>query len=82
MADYNRAAETDAYQMRDITENQAGEGVKGWDMDPNNFYSQQLVKALYLCDEFLWSHSLSRSGVEKQEFKGKPRLSDYACLGP
>lgn len=31
MADYNRTAKTDAYQIRDNTINQAGEGVNGWD---------------------------------------------------
>lgn len=45
--------------------------------------SQQLVEGLSLCDEFLQSQSPNRDVQEKnQELNCKPRLSDYARLGP
>ncbi|KAJ4960908.1 hypothetical protein NE237_020818 [Protea cynaroides] len=43
--------------------------------------SQQLVEGLSLCDELLQSQSLNPEG-EDEERKAKPRLSDYARLGP
>ncbi|XP_043717233.1 SUPPRESSOR OF GAMMA RESPONSE 1 [Telopea speciosissima] len=43
--------------------------------------SQQLVEGLSLCDDLLQSQS-SNPDVDGEERKPKPRLSDYARLGP
>lgn len=60
---------------------QGGEEAKWWDNESQYLLdSQQLVEGLSLCDEFLQSQSPQRT--ENQESKGKPRLSDYAQLGP
>lgn len=77
------AAENDAYQMSDAIENQAGEDTNGWDSGSQYLLdSQQLVEAMSLCDEFLHSQSPNRNGVEGRKIENKPRLSDYAHLGP
>lgn len=68
----------------DINDSQGGEESKWWDSESQYILnSQQLVEGLSLCDEFLQSQSPQR-GVEneKQESTGKPRLADYAHLGP
>lgn len=61
--------------------NDDGQETKWWDSESQYLLdSQQLVEGLSLCDEFLQSQSPQRT--ENQESKGKPRLSDYAHLGP
>ncbi|KAL8196370.1 hypothetical protein R6Q57_024665 [Mikania cordata] len=63
-------------------DSQGGEESKWWDNESQYILdSQQLVEGLSLCDEFLQSQSPPRS-VENQESNGKPRLADYARLGP
>ncbi|KAK1423167.1 hypothetical protein QVD17_18462 [Tagetes erecta] len=62
-------------------DSQGGE-VKWWDSESQYLLdSQQLVEGLSLCDEFLQSQSPQRD-VENEEPNGKPRLADYAQLGP
>lgn len=62
----------------------AGEKREWWDSESQYLLdSQQLVEALTLCDEFLLSQSPDRDeNKNEQELKSKPRLSDYARLGP
>ncbi|KAI7727495.1 hypothetical protein M8C21_001511 [Ambrosia artemisiifolia] len=63
-------------------DSQGGEESKWWDSESQYILdSQQLVEGLSLCDEFLQSQSPQRD-VENQEPNGKPRLADYAHLGP
>lgn len=62
-------------------DSQGGEEVKWWDSESQYLLdSQQLVEGLSLCDEFLQSQS--QRDDENQEPNGKPRLADYAQLGP
>ncbi|XP_076922543.1 SUPPRESSOR OF GAMMA RESPONSE 1-like [Bidens hawaiensis] len=67
----------------DNNDSQGGEESKWWDSESQYILNSQLVEGLSLCDEFLQSQSPQR-GVEneKQESTGKPRLADYAHLGP
>ncbi|XP_027153682.1 SUPPRESSOR OF GAMMA RESPONSE 1 isoform X1 [Coffea eugenioides] len=73
-----------ADQQDDKTDNDAGEKREWWDSESQYLLdSQQLVEALSLCDEFLRSQSPNRDGDKnEQELKPKPRLADYAHLGP
>lgn len=73
-----------ADEEEDKTDNDAGEERKWWDSESQYLLdSQQLVEALSLCDEFLQSQSPTRDGTKNdQERKSKPRLADYAQLGP
>ncbi|PSR88244.1 NAC domain-containing protein, partial [Actinidia chinensis var. chinensis] len=76
-------AEDLADPMADNNDNQMGEDSKWWDSESQYLLnSQQLVEGLSLCDELLQSQSPNRDGAENGESKGKPRLSDYAHLGP
>ncbi|GFZ18482.1 NAC (No Apical Meristem) domain transcriptional regulator superfamily protein [Actinidia rufa] len=76
-------AEDLADPMADNNDNQMGEDSKWWDSESQYMLnSQQLVEGLSLCDELLQSQSPNRDGAENGESKGKPRLSDYAHLGP
>lgn len=65
----------------DFENNEVGEDdPKWWDSESQYILSsQQLVEGLSLCDEFLQSQSPNRDNGES---KSKPRLSDYAHLGP
>nr|XP_043640324.1 SUPPRESSOR OF GAMMA RESPONSE 1 [Erigeron canadensis] len=61
---------------------QGGEEPKWWDNESQYLLdSQQLVEGLSLCDEFLQSQSPQRD-VDNNDSKSKPRLADYAHLGP
>ncbi|KAL3510859.1 hypothetical protein ACH5RR_030260 [Cinchona calisaya] len=73
-----------ANQQDDEIDDDAGEKREWWDSESQYLLdSQQLVEALSLCDEFLQSQSPNRDGTKNdQELKSKPRLSDYARLGP
>ncbi|XP_020229754.1 SUPPRESSOR OF GAMMA RESPONSE 1 isoform X1 [Cajanus cajan] len=65
----------------DNIENNAEEDSKWWDSESQNLLSsQQLVEALFLCDDLLQSQSPSRDG--ENEHKKRPSLSVYAHLGP
>uniref|UniRef100_A0A5B6YWB3 Putative NAC domain-containing protein 8 isoform X1 n=1 Tax=Davidia involucrata TaxID=16924 RepID=A0A5B6YWB3_DAVIN len=77
-------AENHADQMVDNNESQARDDPKWWDSESQYLLdSQQLVEGLSLCDELLQSQSPNRDGSENGgESNGKPRLSDYAHLGP
>ncbi|GAB2297067.1 hypothetical protein Dimus_031169 [Dionaea muscipula] len=56
---------------------------KWWDSETQFLDSQQLVEGLSLCDDLLHSQSPNRDGTENDgAMSGKPRLSDYALLGP
>uniref|UniRef100_A0A803QQ97 NAC domain-containing protein n=1 Tax=Cannabis sativa TaxID=3483 RepID=A0A803QQ97_CANSA len=62
------------------------EDSKWWDSESQNLLdSQQLVEGLSLCDDLLQSQSPNRYGdaheIDKQQ-KDKPKLADYARLGP
>lgn len=78
--------ETAADAMADENEGQpqSQEDPKWWDNESQYLLdSQQLVEGLSLCDEFLQSQSPNRDGNPMDESsKNKPRLSDYAKLGP
>lgn len=77
-------AEGLADKEEDKIDNDAGEERKWWDSESQYLLdSQQLVEDLSLCDEFLQSQSPARDGTKNdQERKSKPRLADYAQLGP
>ncbi|KAK2971529.1 hypothetical protein RJ640_017898 [Escallonia rubra] len=76
-------AEDNADQIEGDHNNQAGEDPKWWDSESQNLLdSQQLVEGLSLCDDLLQSQSPNRDECENRDLKGKPRLSDYAHLGP
>ncbi|XP_047176867.1 SUPPRESSOR OF GAMMA RESPONSE 1 [Vigna umbellata] len=63
-------------------ESNAEEGSKWWDSQSQNMLdSQQLVEALSLCDDLLYSQSPSRDG-KHEDHKSQPGLSVYAQLGP
>ncbi|RDX69496.1 Supressor of Gamma Response 1, partial [Mucuna pruriens] len=65
----------------DNIENNAEEDSKWWDSESQNLLSsQQLVEALFLCDDLLQSQSPNRDG--ENEYKKRPSLSVYAHLGP
>ena len=78
-------AENHADQVVENNENQAIEDdPKWWDSESQYLLdSQQLVEGLSLCDELLRIQSPNRDGYETdKELKAKPRLADYAHLGP
>ncbi|CAK9141357.1 unnamed protein product [Ilex paraguariensis] len=78
-------AENHADQVVENNENQVIEDdPKWWDSESQYLLdSQQLVEGLSLCDELLQSQSPNRDGNETdKELKAKPRLADYAHLGP
>ncbi|XP_024019400.1 SUPPRESSOR OF GAMMA RESPONSE 1 isoform X1 [Morus notabilis] len=62
------------------------EDPKWWDSESQNLLdSQQLVDGLSLCDDLLQSQSPNRDGIAHengQPLKSKPKLADYAQLGP
>ncbi|XP_062111202.1 SUPPRESSOR OF GAMMA RESPONSE 1 isoform X2 [Humulus lupulus] len=62
------------------------EDSKWWDSESQNLLdSQQLVEGLSLCDDLLQSQSPNRYGgahENDQPQKNKPKLADYARLGP
>lgn len=77
------AAQNDADQTEDKTENENEEDPKWWDDESQYLLnSQQLVEGLSLCDELLRSQSPNRGENENGELKVKSCLSDYAILGP
>ncbi|KAL5553505.1 hypothetical protein UlMin_040906 [Ulmus minor] len=65
-------------------ENDAPEDSKWWDSESQNFLdSQQLAEGLSLCDDLLQSQSPNRGAqVNDQPQEEKPKLADYAQLGP
>lgn len=74
--------------MVDNNDQQAEDEPKWWENESQFLLSsQQLVEGLSICDEFLQSQSPDRDGNDPEN-KGKalrndkPRLSDYAQLGP
>ncbi|KAB2624328.1 NAC domain-containing protein 8-like [Pyrus ussuriensis x Pyrus communis] len=76
--------ENQADEVINNTENIAQEDPKWWDSESQNLLdSQQLVEGLSLCDDLLQSQSPTRGGLENGEQAHiKPRLADYAKLGP
>ncbi|PON87046.1 NAC domain containing protein [Trema orientale] len=62
------------------------EDTKWWDSESQNLLdSQQLVEGLSLCDDLLQSQSPNRDGnthENGQPQNDKPKLADYAQLGP
>ncbi|XP_028220772.1 SUPPRESSOR OF GAMMA RESPONSE 1-like isoform X2 [Glycine soja] len=73
--------ETQNNEAIDNIENNAEEDSKWWDSESQNLLSsQQLVEALFLCDDLLQSQSPKRD--EENEHKKRPSLSVYADLGP
>ncbi|XP_008243167.1 PREDICTED: NAC domain-containing protein 8 [Prunus mume] len=76
--------ENEADEVINNTENNAEEDPKWWDSESQNLLdSQQLVEGLSLCDDLLQSQSPIRAGHENGEpAQVKPRLADYAKLGP
>lgn len=78
--------ENQADEVINNTENidHAQEDPKWWDNESQNLLdSQQLVEGLSLCDDLLQSQSPTRGGLENGEQAHiKPRLADYAKLGP
>ncbi|XP_059655555.1 SUPPRESSOR OF GAMMA RESPONSE 1 isoform X2 [Cornus florida] len=78
------STENNADQIVDNDENQGEEDPKWWDGESQYLLdSQQLVEGLSLCDELLRSQSPDREENRYGgESNGKPRLSDYAHLGP
>ncbi|KAJ4845853.1 hypothetical protein Tsubulata_048470 [Turnera subulata] len=75
--------ENHADQMVNYDDNHVGEDSRWWDSESQNLLdSQQLVEGLSLCDELLQSQSPNRDGTLSERSDGKPRLSDYAQLGP
>ena len=62
------------------------EESKWWDSESQNLLdSQQLVEGLSLCDDLLQSQSPNRDGdahENGQPQNDKPKLADYAQLGP
>ncbi|ONI31307.1 hypothetical protein PRUPE_1G305300 [Prunus persica] len=76
--------ENEADEVINNTENNAQEDPKWWDSESQNLLdSQQLVEGLSLCDDLLQSQSPIRTGHENGEpARVKPRLADYAKLGP
>ncbi|CAA3002442.1 NAC domain-containing 8 isoform X1 [Olea europaea subsp. europaea] len=81
--DYNNS-ENHTGEVEDKNDDEAADGSKCWESESQYLLdSQQLVEGLSLCDEFLQSQSPNRDVQEKnQELNCKPRLSDYARLGP
>ncbi|KAM1214570.1 hypothetical protein ACFX2J_011107 [Malus domestica] len=85
--DYDQhKVENQADEVINNTENidHAQEDPKWWDNESQNLLdSQQLVEGLSLCDELLQSQSPNRGGHENgEQAHVKPRLADYAKLGP
>ncbi|KAI5353060.1 hypothetical protein L3X38_005952 [Prunus dulcis] len=76
--------ENEADEVINNTENNSQEDPKWWDSESQNLLdSQQLVEGLSLCDDLLQSQSPIRTGHENGEpAQVKPRLADYAKLGP
>ncbi|KAG4997963.1 hypothetical protein AAZX31_10G193300 [Glycine max] len=73
--------ETENNEGIDNIENNAEEDSKWWDSESQNLLSsQQLVEALFLCDDLLQSQSPKRDG--ENEHKKRSSLSVYANLGP
>lgn len=73
--------ETQNNEAIDNIENNAEEDSKWWDSESQNLLSsQQLVEALFLCDDLLQSQSPKRDG--ENEHKKRSSLSVYANLGP
>ncbi|KAJ8774703.1 hypothetical protein K2173_017149 [Erythroxylum novogranatense] len=72
--------DTHCNQVAETNEN-SQEFPKWWDSQ-NLMDSQQLVEGLSLCDDLLQSQSPNRDGNDNERTDGKPRLSDYAKLGP
>ncbi|KAL7110517.1 hypothetical protein ACP275_05G030700 [Erythranthe tilingii] len=71
----------------DADQEEVGEEAKWWENESQYLLSsQQLVEGLSLCDELLQSQSPNRDEIDESgKVKGlncKPRLSDYARLGP
>lgn len=81
--DYNNS-ENHTGEVGDKNDDEVADGSKCWESESQYLLdSQQLVEGLSLCDEFLQSQSPNRDVQEKnQELNCKPRLSDYARLGP
>lgn len=73
-----------ADQVGDKSDGEAAEDDKWWENESQYLLSsQQLVEGLSLCDEFLQSQSPNRDeSGNGQGLNSKPRLSDYARLGP
>lgn len=70
-------------QMEENTDDHAGEDQKWWDSESQYLLnSQQLVEGLSLCDDLLQSQSPNRDDENLNHCERKPRLSDYAQLGP
>lgn len=68
----------------DRGDNHGDDDPKWWDSESQYLLdSQQLVEGLSLCDELLQSQSPGRDERGNNgDISGKPRLSDYAQLGP
>ena len=76
------ATESQSDEGVENKESNAEEGQKWWDSESQNMLSsQQLVEALTLCDDILYSQSPSRDG-KHEDHKGQPGLGVYADLGP
>ncbi|KAG8382941.1 hypothetical protein BUALT_Bualt05G0132200 [Buddleja alternifolia] len=83
--DQDQNMETNANQMGDKNDDEAPEeDIQWWENESQYLLSsQQLVEGLSLCDDLLQSQSPNRDEtVNVQESNNKPRLSDYARLGP
>ncbi|XP_018823688.1 SUPPRESSOR OF GAMMA RESPONSE 1 [Juglans regia] len=75
--------ENHAGEVVDNNDVYAEEDPKWWDSESQNLLdSQQLVEGLSLCDDLLQSQSPNRDGNWNGAGKSKPRLADYAQLGP
>ncbi|KAF1889889.1 hypothetical protein Lal_00025219 [Lupinus albus] len=74
--------ESEHNEGMDDNESNAEDGLKWWDSESQNLLSsQQLVEALFMCDDLLQSQSPTRDG-ENGKHKDQPGLSIYAHLGP
>ncbi|KAJ9140679.1 hypothetical protein P3X46_031297 [Hevea brasiliensis] len=70
-------------QMVDNNDTDIEQELNCWDSELQNLLdSQQIVEGLSLCDELLQSQSPNRYGNGNERANQKPRLSDYAQLGP
>lgn len=82
--DHQSTAENHDGQVMHNDDVHVEEDPKWWDGESQDLLdSQQLVEGLSLCDDLLQSQSPNRDGNGNDGGgKGKPRLSDYAQLGP
>ncbi|KAL2234959.1 UNVERIFIED_CONTAM: hypothetical protein Sindi_1228100 [Sesamum indicum] len=76
--------ENNADQVEDENDDEAADDNKWWEHESQYLLSsQQLVEGLSLVDELLHSQSPNRlETANGQELDAKPRLADYAKLGP